>query len=64
MFGLYAAIWRVSGRRQITLIVLSIAIAALAAVPLSYQKDIINALTLGNLKSDTLLRLCAGMMSF
>ena len=31
MFQLYAAIWRVSGRRQIILIALSIAVAALAA---------------------------------
>ena len=63
MLRLYAAIWRISGRRQITLILLSIAIAALAAVPLSYQKDIINALTIGDLEPDTLLRLCAGMMA-
>lgn len=62
MFSLYAAIWRVSGSRQIVLILLSIAIAGLAAVPLSYQKDIINALTTGDLKTDTLIRLCTGMM--
>ncbi len=62
MFSLYAAIWRVSGRRQIVLIVLSIAIAGLAAVPLSFQKDIINALTSGDLKTDILIRLCTGMM--
>jgi ABC-type bacteriocin/lantibiotic exporter with double-glycine peptidase domain len=63
MFSLYAAIWRVSGRRQIMLILLSIAIAGLAAVPLSFQKDIINALTSGDLKADVLIRLCIGMMS-
>ena len=34
MFQLYGAIWRVSGRRQIVLILLSIAVAALAAAPL------------------------------
>lgn len=62
MFSLYAAIWRVSGRRQIVLILLSIAIAGLAAVPLSFQKDIINALTVGDLKTDILVRLCTGMM--
>ncbi|MBL4767082.1 MAG: ABC transporter ATP-binding protein [Rhodobacteraceae bacterium] len=62
MFSLYSAIWRVSGRRQIVLILLSIAIAALAAVPLSFQKDIINALTSGDLKPDVLMRLCAGMI--
>lgn len=63
MFSLYKAIWQVSGRRQIILILLSIAIAALAAVPLSFQKDIINALTVGDLEKDVLIRLCTGMMS-
>ena len=58
MFSLYAAIWRVSGGRQIVLILLSIAIAGLAAVPLSFQKDIINELTAGGLKTEVLIRLC------
>ncbi|MFT4960142.1 MAG: ABC-type bacteriocin/lantibiotic exporter with double-glycine peptidase domain [Paracoccaceae bacterium] len=62
MLSLYTAIWHVSGRRQIVLILLSIAIAALAAVPLSFQKDIINALTSGHLKTDILVRLCTGMV--
>ncbi len=63
LFELYAAIWRVSARRQIILIVLSAAVAALAAVPLSYQKDIINGLTASKLDRDGLLWLCAGMMA-
>jgi ABC-type bacteriocin/lantibiotic exporter with double-glycine peptidase domain len=45
MYQLYAAIWRVSARRQIVLILLSIGIAALAAAPLEFQKNIINHLT-------------------
>lgn len=61
VFQLYAAIWRVTGGRQILLIVLSIAIAALAAVPLSYQKDIVNGLTDVNLEREELLFLCLGM---
>ncbi|MEO0762605.1 MAG: ABC transporter ATP-binding protein, partial [Pseudomonadota bacterium] len=45
MIALYQAIWRASGRQQIVLIVLSILVAGLAAVPLEYQKTIINLLT-------------------
>ena len=44
MFQLYAVIWQASGRRQIVLIFLSAAIAALAAVPLEFQKRIVNLL--------------------
>lgn len=62
MLQLYAAIWRVSGRRQILLIILSIAIAVLAAVPLSYQKDIVNGLTQGSVDRDGLILLCGGML--
>lgn len=64
MWGMYLAIWRVSGRRQIVLIALSVAIAALAAVPLGYQKDIINELTEDVLDGADLVSLCAGMMAF
>jgi ABC-type bacteriocin/lantibiotic exporter with double-glycine peptidase domain len=63
VFELYAAIWRVSGPRQIILIVLSFAVAALAAVPLSYQKDIINGLTDMSLDLTGLLWLCIGMIA-
>ncbi|WP_428928409.1 ABC transporter transmembrane domain-containing protein [Marinibacterium sp. SX1] len=62
MWDMYAAIWRVSGRRQVILILLSVAIAALAAVPLSYQKDIINELTDDQISQQVLIRLCAEML--
>lgn len=62
MLELYAAIWRVSGRRQIVLIFLSIAIAALAAVPLKFQQEIVNHLTDGTATSGKLFALGAGMM--
>lgn len=63
MLQLYSAIWRVSGRRQILLIVLSIAIAALAAVPLNFQKEIVNLLTEKKLAIAELFWLGAGMMA-
>lgn len=63
MLELYAAIWRVSWKRQIILIGLSIAIAVLAAVPLAYQKDIINGLSDRSLDHERLLRLCGEMIA-
>lgn len=62
MIELYSAIWRASGRRQIILILLSLAVAGLSAVPLSYQKDIINALTDAEIDAPALLLMCAEMM--
>lgn len=62
MFQLYLAIWRVSGRRQLVLIALSIAIAALAALPLKFQQEIVNTLTDGEATAQTLFLLGAGMM--
>lgn len=62
MFRLYTAIWRASAGRQIILILLSLAIAALAAVPLEFQRGIINHLTTKNVNVDRLLLLGAGMM--
>ncbi len=59
MLELYRRIWKVTGRQQILLIVLSLAIAALAAVPLQFQKDIINGLG-ANMTKQHLLMLCAG----
>lgn len=47
MLKLYKAIWRHTARQQITLLVLSLVVAGLAAVPLEYQKDIINGLSKG-----------------
>ena len=63
MFTFYAAIWRASAGRQIVLILLSLAIAGLAAVPLGYQREIINALTDRSATRDDLIFLCAGMMA-
>ncbi|WP_170465196.1 ABC transporter transmembrane domain-containing protein [Ruegeria arenilitoris] len=63
MFQLYRAIWRASAGRQIILIVLSIAIAGLAAVPLEFQRDIINHLTSDDVSTDKLIYLGTGMMS-
>lgn len=62
MIQLYSTIWRVSGRRQFILILLSLAVAGLSAVPLSYQKEIINALTHAKIDSPSLFVMCAEMM--
>ena len=63
MFQLYRAIWRASAGRQIILIILSIAIAALAAVPLEFQRDIINHLTADDVDTEKLIYLGTGMMT-
>lgn len=63
MLEFYQAIWRVTGRRQILLLVLSVAVSALAAVPLDYQKRIINGLG-GDLTQDALVRLAVEMGAF
>jgi ABC-type bacteriocin/lantibiotic exporter with double-glycine peptidase domain len=60
---LYSAIWRVSARRQIVLILLSLAIAALAAAPLKFQQDIVNLLTEGAFDKAELFLLGSGMIS-
>jgi ABC-type bacteriocin/lantibiotic exporter with double-glycine peptidase domain len=44
MGELYRAVWRVSGRDQIALILLSLVVAALAAVPLEFQQLAVNSL--------------------
>jgi hypothetical protein len=44
MGELYCAVWRVSGRDQIALILLSLVVAALAAVPLKFQQLAVNSL--------------------
>lgn len=61
MFSLYAAIWRISGRRQVVLILISLAIAALAAAPLKFQQEIVNLLTEGTFARADLFLLCGGM---
>jgi ABC-type bacteriocin/lantibiotic exporter with double-glycine peptidase domain len=62
LLQLYLAIWRISGRRQIVLILLSVAIAALAAVPLGFQREIINFLTKPGPDPSVLFLLGAGML--
>ncbi len=62
MLKLYTAIWRASAGRQIILIVLSLAVAALAAVPLEFQRDIINHLTSTDVGIERLVLLGLGMM--
>lgn len=45
MLRLYREIWRISWRNQLGLIALALAVAGLAAVPLAYQKAIVNGLS-------------------
>jgi ABC-type bacteriocin/lantibiotic exporter with double-glycine peptidase domain len=61
ILDLYRAIWRVTGRQQLVLIALSIAIAALAAAPLKFQQLVINDLVE---RSDIhrVAWLCAGLL--
>lgn len=63
MYQLYAAIWRVSAKRQIALIILAVLIAALAAAPLKFQQDIINLLSASGASHAELLKLGAGMIA-
>jgi ABC-type multidrug transport system fused ATPase/permease subunit len=58
MLALYRKIWSVTGPAQIVLIVLSVLVAALAAAPLHYQKEIVNGLA-GTMNRQQLLLLCA-----
>ncbi|MEY8842719.1 ABC transporter transmembrane domain-containing protein [Cribrihabitans sp. XS_ASV171] len=62
MIELYKAIWRVSWGRQLLLVLLSVAIAALAAAPLEFQKRIVNLLTEEGTDLDHLLLLGGGML--
>lgn len=62
MLDLYRGIWNVSSRAQIVLIALSLAVAALAAVPLQFQKSIINNLSEGS-QAQELIMLCAGYLA-
>ena len=58
MIELYKRIWKVTGRSQFLLIALSLIVAALAAVPLQFQKDIVNGLDRG-MTVRILVLLCA-----
>ncbi len=62
MLRLYSAIWRASAGRQILLILLSVAVAALAAVPLEFQRAIVNHLTSLDVGAERLVYLGLGMM--
>lgn len=57
----YRSIWKTTGRRQVANILLSLAIAALAAFPLNYQKEIVNGLTEKNINPDGLFLLGLAM---
>ena len=61
MGELYRAIWRVTGRQQLLLIALSLAIAVLAAVPLKFQQLVINNLVYGGDRL-SLAWLCGGLL--
>jgi len=61
MFQFYGTIWKVTWRRQILNIVLSLSIAGLAAFPLNYQKLIINGLTYETVDGPALLSLGLAM---
>ncbi|TCL09418.1 ABC transporter transmembrane protein [Shimia isoporae] len=61
MWKFYARIWRNTGKAQIVLIILSLIVAALAAAPLQFQKDIINSLG-PDLEVNVLVGLCAGYL--
>lgn len=62
MLKLYEAIWRRTARRQIVLIILSAMVAVLAAIPLDYQRKIINGLNQG-IDFSELFRLGAEMIA-
>ncbi|MBO9433592.1 ABC transporter ATP-binding protein [Ruegeria sp. R13_0] len=61
MIEFYKSILRTTGHRQVVNILLSLAIAALAAFPLNYQKEIVNGLTEKNISPGGLLWLGAAM---
>lgn len=61
MVAMYRSIWRVSGRRQILLILLAVIVASIAAAPFKFQQLVINALIEGT-DRDRLSWLCAGFL--
>ena len=63
MIQLYAAIWIVSEPREIVLILLSVAVAALAAAPSKFQQEIVNILTEGSFEVSRLYLLAGGMIA-
>lgn len=61
MLLLYKGIWNASARAQFPIIALSLVVAALAAVPLQFQKNIVNWLATGTQPRE-LVFLCAGYL--
>jgi ABC-type bacteriocin/lantibiotic exporter with double-glycine peptidase domain len=59
---LYKALWRATARQQIALIVLSLLVAGLAALPLKFQQLVINNLVYGG-DVRWLAWLCAGFLA-
>lgn len=64
MIKYYKAIWQATGSRQMVIVIVSLLIAALAAFPLHYQKNIINGLTEKTLTTSQLQTLCLIMGGF
>jgi len=63
LLELYRRIWSTTGRAQILLVVLSVSVAGLAAVPLQYQKAIVDGLT-GDMTLKALLLLGVQFIGF
>jgi ABC-type bacteriocin/lantibiotic exporter with double-glycine peptidase domain len=62
MRDLYRVVWRVTGSQQLVLILLSLLVAALAAVPLKFQQLVVNSLVYGG-DARRLAWLCAGFLA-
>lgn len=61
MGELYRAVWRTTGRQQLLLIILSLLVAGMAAVPLKFQQLIVNGLV-EHADVATLAWQCAGFL--
>ncbi len=61
MIQFYKSIWLATGRKQTINILLSLAIAGLAALPLNYQKELVNGLTYGWITKSQLVTLGLAM---
>jgi len=61
LLAFYRAIWRLTWRRQLVLVALSLVVAGLAAAPLRLQQEIINHLVAAGAVA-TLAWLCAGYL--
>ena len=62
MWTMYKTIWRATGKRQIVLILLALFIAFMAAVPLEFQKRIVNGLEGPDINAEELGWLCGLML--